>query len=89
MKNMMKYVMFWKKNSHGVLVVGANKEKYMIVQYEGYELIVDPETDFIMLRSCYDNGCNCYNCSEAILEGCIIDELPYDLIMEKAKGEIE
>ena len=84
----MKYVMFWKKNSHGVLVVGVNKEKYMIVQYEGYELIVDPETDFIMLRSCYDNGCNCYNCSEAILEGCIIDELPYDLIMEKARGEL-
>lgn len=28
----MKCVMFWKKNSHGVLVVGANKGKYMIVQ---------------------------------------------------------
>ena len=33
----MKCVMFWKKNSHGVLVVGVNKEKYMIDTFDEFE----------------------------------------------------
>lgn len=47
----------------------------MIVQYEGQEFVVDKEADFYMLRTCYQMGCNCYNCYDRILDHCIVDEI--------------
>lgn len=52
----------------------------MLVNYEGYNLVVDPNGDFIMLYKCYENGCNCLNCTERIMDGCIIDELDTELL---------
>lgn len=54
----------------------------MIIMYEGYEFIVDPEIDFCMLRNCYHNGCNCYNCHERVVDGCPIDEVDIDTLIE-------
>lgn len=50
----------------------------MLVKYEGYNLVVDPEIEFIMLRKCYENGCNCHNCIERFTNGCIIDDISMD-----------
>lgn len=47
----------------------------MLVNYEGYDFVIDPEIDFIMLYNCYMNGCNCLNCYERIFDGCVIDEV--------------
>lgn len=52
----------------------------MLVKYEGYNLVVDPEIDFIMLESCYSNGCNCFNCTERFIDGCIIDDISVDVL---------
>lgn len=54
----------------------------MIVVYEGYDFVVDPDIDFLMLRNCYHNGCNCLNCTERVFDGCPIDEVDIDTIME-------
>ena len=50
----------------------------MLVKYEGYNLVVYPEIEFIMLRKCYENGCNCSNCIERFTDGCIIDDISMD-----------
>ena len=50
----------------------------MLAKYEGYNLVVDPEIEFIMLYECYENGCNCYNCIERFTYGCIIDDIFID-----------
>ena len=50
----------------------------MLAKYEGYNLVVDPEIEFIMLYECYENGCNCYNCIERLTDGCIIDDISMD-----------
>lgn len=50
----------------------------MLVKYEGYNLVVDPEIEFIMFRKCYENGCNCYNCIERFTDGCVIDDISMD-----------
>lgn len=50
----------------------------MLIKYEGYNLVVDPEIDFIMLYKCYENGCNCYNCIERFTDDCIIDDIYMD-----------
>lgn len=47
----------------------------MITTVDGIEIVYDKETDFMMLRSCYLNGGNCYNCLEGTIEGCPIDEI--------------
>lgn len=47
----------------------------MLVEYDGYKIVVDKDADFIMLQGCYRNGCNCYNCTERVFDGCIIDEI--------------
>ena len=47
----------------------------MLVKYEGYNLVIDPEIDLIMLYECYKNGCNCYNCIERFTDGCVIDDI--------------
>lgn len=50
----------------------------MLKKYKEYNLVVDPEIDFIMLYKCYENGCNCYNCIERFTDGCIIDDIYMD-----------
>lgn len=56
----------------------------MLVDYEGYKLVVDPEIDFIVLHKCYENGCNCLNCTERVVDGCIIDDISInDLILDE------
>ena len=50
----------------------------MLMNYEGYNLVVYPEIEFIMLRKCYENGCNCSNCIERFTDGCIIDDISMD-----------
>lgn len=55
----------------------------MLIKYEGYNLIVDPNTDFIILEPCYNNGCNCSNCTERIIDGCIIDDIPMGVLTFK------
>lgn len=50
----------------------------MLVEYDGYKIIFDKEIDFVMLEKCYQNGCNCYTCTERVFDGCIIDEINID-----------
>lgn len=50
----------------------------MLVKYEEYNLVVDPEIDFIILHRCYENGCNCSNCIERFTDGCVIDDISID-----------
>ena len=54
----------------------------MIKNYKGMQFVVDPEFDFIMQLGCYYNGCNCRNCTERVFDGCIIDEVDIEDIME-------
>ena len=51
-----------------------------ILDFDGYKFVIDEEIDFIMLWKCYENGCNCFTCSERHLDGCIIDEVDLDIL---------
>lgn len=52
----------------------------MLINYDGRDIIVDKDINFVMINKCYQNGCNCYNCAERIFDGCIIDEINIDEI---------
>lgn len=56
--------------------------KYYLSE-EGIELVIDKDIDFVMIKSCYLNGCNCYNCLERVVEGCIIDDIEIEEEMEE------
>lgn len=58
----------------------------MLVKWEKYEFVVDPEIDFLMLAGCYEYGANCYNCYDRVLDSCIIDEVDIESILEE--GEV-
>lgn len=42
----------------------------MIGKYNEMEYVYDLESDFIMKLRCYELGCNCYTCSEAVFDNC-------------------
>ena len=54
----------------------------MIKNYKGMQLVIEPEIDFIMQLGCYETGCNCSTCQERIFDGCIIDEINVEDVME-------
>lgn len=54
----------------------------MIKNYKGMQFVVDPEIDFIMQLGCYEAGCNCSNCQERVFDGCVIDEVNIEDVME-------
>lgn len=59
----------------------------MIVDYEGHKFIYDPEIDFLVLYKCYENGCNCYTCTERVLDGCVIDDISEEVKESWCKNE--
>lgn len=66
------------------MVYGGGK---MIIKYEGHKFIYDSELDFLMLYKCYINGCNCWNCTERVFDGCVIDELDEKITKNWGKNE--
>mgnify|MGYP003297714913 CR=1 FL=1 len=54
----------------------------MLVNYEGYNFVVDPDIDFVMLQNCYHSGGNCLNCMERVFDGCPIDDIDIEELIK-------
>lgn len=59
----------------------------MIVDYEGHRFVYEPDLNFLMVYKCYENGCNCYNCTERVFDGCIIDEIDEEILQNWRENE--